>query len=65
MFKTSIQSRDVPTVNSILRSIIPTSFWNYDLEDCDNILRIESNQHIVELVLFHLHSEGFEVEELE
>ena len=65
VFKTSIQAEHIHRVNSILRSVIPTSVWCYDLEDCDRILRIESHKDIVKPVCFHLKIEGFYCEELE
>lgn len=65
VFKTSVKPRDIRTVNKILRSLIPNCKWNYDLEDCDNILRIESRKDIAELVCFHMRIDGFYCEELE
>ena len=65
VFKTNINQRDVRLVNSILRSVIPHSKWNFDLEDCDNILRIESRKDIAELVYYHLQTEGFICKKLE
>jgi len=65
IFKTSIKPRDIRTVNGILRTLIPQCTWNYDLEDCDNILRIESRSNISELITFHLRIEGFFCKELE
>lgn len=65
VFKTSVSSEDIRHINSILRSIIPGWLWNYDLEDCDKILRIKSDKDIVELVNFHLEIDGFHCEELE
>ena len=64
VFRTSIDRKDVRLVNSILRSIIPESIWNFDLEDRDNILRIESEKHVVNLVCSHLKVDGFVCEEL-
>ena len=65
VFKTSITYDDMRLVNSILRSVIPQWKWGFDLEDCDNILRIESTENIVDLVCFHLQCEGISCEELE
>lgn len=43
-----------------LRNIIPESKVNFDLEDCDNILRIESKLPIdISKVSFHLNQMGF------
>ena len=65
VFKTSIEPQDIRTADEILRSLIPNCKWNYDLEDCDKILRIESRKDIVELVCSHLRIDGFYCEELE
>ena len=65
VFKTSINQKDVRLVNAILRSVIPDSRWNFDLEDRDKILRIESKTDIVETVCFNLEIEGIRCKELE
>lgn len=65
VFKTSIEPKDVRTVDRILHALIPNGIWNYDLEDCDRILRIESGKDIVELVCFEMAKDGFYCEELE
>ena len=65
VFKTSIEPQDIRTADEILRALIPNCKWNYDLEDCDKILRIESRKDIAELVCFHLRIDGFYCEELE
>ena len=65
VFKTSIKPEDIRAVNAILRTLIPHCKWNYDLEDCDNILRIESHKNIAELITFHLELDGFNCQELE
>lgn len=64
IFKTSISPQDISFVNSILRSVIPKSSWNFDLEDCDPILRVESKKNITKLVQLNLQRDGFECEEL-
>ncbi len=65
VFKTSIEPQNVRTVNGVLRTLIPNGKWNYDLEDCDNILRIKSGKNIAELITFHLRKQGFYCEEME
>ncbi|WP_299431096.1 hypothetical protein [uncultured Maribacter sp.] len=39
--------------------------WNFDLEDCDNILRIESEYYIQETVIKLLENNNFSCKELE
>lgn len=65
VFKTSIAPQDIRNVNELLRTLIPNCTWNYDLEDCDNILRVESSKNIAKLICFHLRMDGFYCEELE
>ncbi len=64
VFKTSIEPHDIRVVNEILSSLIPNCKWDYDLEDCDNILRIECRTDIAELVCTHMNMGGFNCEEL-
>lgn len=65
VFKTSANSENIRSIDSILQSVIPECHWSYDLEDCDNILRIESDKNIVKSVCSQLEVEGFYCEELE
>ena len=65
VFKTSISQKDIRMVNRTLRTLITTGRWNFDLEDVDNILRIESLDNIAESVCYHLGMDGFYCEELE
>lgn len=39
------------------------SKWNFDLEDCDKILRIEASAEISEAIIKILRSKGFDCEE--
>ena len=66
VFKTSVPDRK--TADSILGeliSLIPSAQINFDLEDCDNILRIDSRSNAAEVVISHLNRLGFDCEELE
>ncbi|WP_304067399.1 hypothetical protein [Pedobacter glucosidilyticus] len=43
VFKTSVEKELVPTVNEVLKGLMDESGnWNFDLEDCDRILRVET-----------------------
>lgn len=45
VFKTNIASkRDAKEVISGLKNILPLSFINIDLMDCDKVLRVEVNE---------------------
>ncbi len=63
VFKTNIRHKyQVKKVKSKLDEL---GKWNFDLEDCDNILRIESNQDIAFRVIKTLQAKDFECVELE
>lgn len=51
VFKTNIQDKDV--ADTIIRELslhLPSSIINFDLSDCDHILRIEHGENIIEKV---------------
>ena len=55
IFKTNVDSiAKVKKVAPKLNKLFPNSKWNFDLEDCDNILRFESKEDIMEKVIFLL-----------
>lgn len=66
VFKTNVTSRKkVGMVASLLTSFPAILQWNFDLDDCDKILRIEAtelNPGSVEQLLFNA---GFECHELD
>lgn len=52
VFKTTVDSKSkLDFANALLQELLPNSLWNFDLEDCDNILRIDSEAEITEVVL--------------
>lgn len=59
VFKTSLNKRDVKFIKPILDKTIPDIKWNFDFEDCDRVLRIESDEDIVELVNDTIFKSGF------
>lgn len=47
VFKTSVTTKQaVKELKPVLDNILPESKWNFDLHDCDNILRVESAHNI-------------------
>ena len=65
VFKTSVKTREaVNHLKPQLDKILSAALWNFDLEDCDNILRIDSQLEISSDVIQLLKYEGFECEEL-
>ncbi|HVK46884.1 MAG TPA: hypothetical protein VM488_03555 [Pseudobacter sp.] len=65
VFKTSVRNRtNVQSVSAALDSLSGVLKWNFDLQDADNILRVEARElspRNVELVLQYA---GFACEEL-
>ena len=66
VFKTSVAGNsEVRLLTPILDSLIrPGGRWNFDLEDCDNILRVESQRLASNAVVSTLAKSGFRCEEL-
>lgn len=51
VFKTSVDSRSkFESASVLLQELLPNTLWNFDLEDCDNILRIDSELDIPNLI---------------
>lgn len=65
VFKTDIQKQELNRLIPALNSLSKIIRWNTDLEDCDNILRIESHEIISDEVISILTKIGFKAEELE
>lgn len=66
IFKTSVtQPRQLNRVHTILTSIPSVTDWNFDLEDCDNILRIVSADLSPRYIETILQNAGIGCEELE
>jgi hypothetical protein len=65
VFKTSTRKKDIINLSPVLNNLGGLSKWNTDLEDCDNILRVESHSDIVEDIINILSKQGLQCEELE
>lgn len=66
VFKTSINSNDIGFIKMLLDDMVTTDEkWNVDLEDRDNILRVESILLKPADVIKNLQLAGFACEELE
>jgi len=65
VFKTNVQHPELAEqIISILRRRLPVSRINFDLEDCDKILRVEGVQICVETIIEILSSRGLACEVL-
>ena len=66
VFKTNVQDeKQGQKMISLIRKFDSQSKVNFDLDDCDRILRVESNRLKAVRVIHILAKEGFECEELE
>lgn len=65
VFKTSISETDLDEITVILDDLLPNCKWNFDFEDIDNILRIESQYNISQQVISELTAKNYLCEELE
>ena len=61
VFKTSVERKqDIDLLRPLLDRLIgPGDRWNFDLEDCDNILRVESRIVPIGTVALVLAQKGF------
>lgn len=65
VFKTNIKStKQIENIKSHIDDNFPNAKWNFDLEDCDNIFRIESESDILEKIYNTFISLGYNCEEL-
>jgi hypothetical protein len=65
VFKTSVKTKKaVKQLTSHLDKLLETSIWNFDLEDYDKILRIDSQTEITGATIKLLQDNGFDCEEL-
>ena len=66
IFTTSVERpEDVTEVKPLLTAVPAISGWNFDLEDCDNILRIEASNVSPRYIETLLQTAGFDCKELE
>jgi hypothetical protein len=66
VFKTSVKTKmQVKKLKPHIDNILPIVNWNFDLEDCDRILRIDSEEPIVLPIVNLLKTHDFKCEELE
>ena len=63
VFKTTVDSKlKLASATVVLHELLPHALWNFDLEDCDNILRIDSEIEVSEI---NLQNDIFDCIELE
>lgn len=65
VLKTSVRyKKQVKTIAREFDKIIEIKKWNFDLDDCDKILRIETTKKTMKVVCEILHSLNYICEEL-
>jgi hypothetical protein len=66
VFKTSVSTKmQAQKIKPHIDGLLPHVRWNFDLEDCDKILRIDSEENIISPVIDLLKQHHFTCEELE
>lgn len=66
VFSTSVKERrQVSKVSTLLAKVQAIIQWNFDLEDCDNILRIEANGVCPRKIETLLQKAGIQCQELQ
>ena len=66
VFKTSVKTKtQVRQLKPLITHMLPPEKWNFDLDDCDRILRIDSEENIVFKITYLLAIHKFHCEELE
>jgi hypothetical protein len=65
VFKTNVNSsRKATRIGNLLAAIPTIKQWNFDLDDCDKVLRIEATESNIKIVSSILRAAGFVCEEL-
>ena len=66
IFKTSVKTKlQVKNLKPHINKLLPNEKWNFDLEDCDKILRIDCEENIVLEITDLLNLNKFNCQELE
>lgn len=66
VFKTNIETADhAQTMHEVLNTHFgENAKWNFDLDDCDRIFRVETHLHEAEVFIPVFRAKGFQCEEL-
>ena len=66
VFKTSVKTKmQLKKLKPHIDNILQKAKWNFDLEDIDKILRIDSEENIVLIIINLLNIHNYGCEELE
>lgn len=65
VFKTTVKNKaQINRLKLKLNKLLSSSEWNFDLEDCDKILRFDSEEDVCQSVIDLLKDHNFECIEL-
>lgn len=65
VFKTNVEHKEIAEqISSVLLVYFPFSKINFDLQDCDRILRIEDKEICAKTIIELINRKGFECEVL-
>ena len=65
IFKTSVKSKkQAKQLQLPIDTMLPKATWNFDLTDCDKILRVDSGENAVSEIIDLLHVHNYSCEEL-
>ncbi|MES2004650.1 MAG: hypothetical protein V4450_09015 [Bacteroidota bacterium] len=66
VFKTTVDTAGMAEkLKPHLDEVLPHAKWNFDLGDCDRILRIDGPAHVSSKVIETLQQQGFDCVELD
>lgn len=66
VFKTNVSSvSKAQKLKPVLDNSLHNAKWNFDLSDCDKVLRVDSPEDVSKLIIHTLNSYGFDCAELE
>jgi hypothetical protein len=66
VFKTSVRTKiQAKKLKPHIDEILPKAKWNFDLADCDKVLRIDSEANIISPIINLLKKHDFDCQELE
>jgi len=66
VFKTSVKTKkDIWQLSRFLSELLLPQKWNFDLQDCDKIFRIDSQTDIIKTIIDRFNNRGFKCEELQ
>ncbi len=66
VYRTTVKNNmDISKLQPYIDDIVQDGNWNFDLEDCDKIFRVETNEDLNNSLIFLFNANGYLCEELE